>query len=269
VRLVIGCLIAILACEKTQPVPQTREQLARQMIEELFTGEPRLLVERLTRETTRDGLSSTGTLIVATTVAPADLFAVRDGTVALVGAYRRVAFTWSGNNDYVYVLTEHQRGDFVFMIGFDARDHLHHLTHSTPHRLPPTYGCSGGSSRVHDDGTVFIGPSFDVEPRVVIVGDLADPEHVYEGDIASMLLCEKIATIARVPADRAAIEAVAAGRLVVAHARDRAAIPPGADAIIVDDLLAKLPRDSGPNVMLGYHVSQPVLDRIVQRAKQK
>lgn len=261
--LVAIVMTGLLGCKSA---PADREQLARAMVEALETGDPEPMASRLTEATGRDGSTLTGTVLAANTVERADLVVAADVARALVGPFRRVGFVWTVS-DYVLVTCEHATGDFVYMLGFDAKDQLSHITYATPDRLPASYGhdCGHYTSSQLRDGSIFTGPTADARPRVLIIGTFGQQHDV---DLADALACRGIASLRHVPADRDRIAEISEAALVVAHASDRPAVPATADALILDELLPKLPRDSGPHVIANAHVAESVIDQVVKRVKR-
>lgn len=136
-----------------QPAPKqsSPEVRARALIGTLERGDVAPLAALITHATTWDGVTATGGKAGnSTTRAEIEMAgaAARD----LVGAFRRIAFVWT-ERDYVYVLTEHASGDFVYMVSFDDTGHLGHLTFAPPHDLPSSSSCSPGAMRLFDDGS--------------------------------------------------------------------------------------------------------------------
>ena len=256
----IVCVAVLVGCHRGE-TPPTAEQRARVAIEELERSNPDPLAELLTPETTWDGMTDADTMGVGVTTTRANIAAAGASAKALVGDFRRVAFVWT-EGDWIYVLSEHASGDFVYMVRFDANQRLAHLTFSTPDRLPSPSGCVAPFSRLLDDGTIFNGPTENATPAVAIVGTLGGrPKNPLPNDLASALACRGIASIL-VPDAMRPPEGV---KLVVAHRRDLARVPFGSDAILLDDTLPKLPRVSGRSVIASSHLAPAVVDQVVAR----
>jgi hypothetical protein len=266
---VLGLLVA---CHREAPAPtpvdenlEMPEARARALIEALVRGDSEPLAALITPESTWDGVTMTG--------AKAANFTTREDIVVagmtpreLVGDFQRIGFVWT-EADYVYVLTEHVAGDFIFMVRFDAKQRLGHLTFTPPDRLPRS-DCRAGAGRLLDDGSIFTGPTQETVPRVAIVGTLGGTGVSRLHDLAAGLSCHGIASIL-VPDSKPFGQPAPSVRLVVAHTRDRALIPPGIEQLLLDQFLPKPNRESGRKVINSSHVAQSVIDQVAARAGEK
>jgi hypothetical protein len=261
----IVCVAVSVGCHRGGTTPSASPaQRARAAIEALERSNPDPLAELLTSETTWDGMTESDTLAVGVTTTRANIVAAGAAAKALAGDFRRVAFVWT-EGDWIYVLSEHASGDFVYMVRFDANQRLAHLTFSTPDRLPSPSGCVAPFSRLLDDGTIFNGPTENATPTVAIVGTLGGhPKSPLPNDLASALACRGIASIL-VP-DAMRLEKPPEGvKLVVAQRRDLALVPSGSEMILLDDTRPNLPRDSGRSVIASSHLAPAVVDQVVAR----
>jgi hypothetical protein len=276
----LAVLGLVVACRSEAPAPkptgqgsehqvdenvETPEARARALIEALVRGDSEPLAALITPESTWDGATATGAK-AANFTTPEDIAAAGRAPRELVGDFQRIGFVWT-EGDYVFVLTEHAAGDFVFMVRFDAKQRLSHLTFTPPDELPRS-GCSAGASRLLDDGSIFVGPTQETVPSVAIVGTLGSTGVYRSHDLAAGLSCKGIASIL-VPASKPFEQPAPSVRLVVAHTRDGALIPPGIEQLLFDQFLPKPNRESGRKVIDSSHVAQSVIDQVAARASVK
>lgn len=274
---VLGLLVA---CSREAPAPkptgqgseghvdeniETPEARARALIESLVRGDSEPLAALITPETTWDGATITGGK-AANFTTPEDIAAAGIAPRAFVGDFQRIGFVWT-EGEYVYVLTEHAAGDFVFMVRFDAKRHLGHLTFTPPDQLPRS-GCRAGASRLLDDGSIFVGPTQETVPTVAIVGTLGGTGMSRLSDLAAGLSCHGIASIL-VPDAKPLGQQAPSVRLVVAHTGDRALMPPGIEQLLLEEVLPKPNRESGRKAIDSSHVAQSVIDQVAARAGTK
>ena len=264
-QLCLLCIALSVGCHRERtPSVTSPEQHARAAIEQLEEDNPDPLAELITPETTWDGESESGTLSVGVTTTRANIEAASAAAKALVGDFRRVAFVWS-EGDWIYVVSEHAAGDFVYMVRFDANQRLAHLTFSTPDRLPAPSGCQSPYGQLLEDGTIFNGPTKDATPTIAIVGTLGGrPNSPLPNDLASALACRGVASIL-VPAAVQLEKPPDGLRLVVAHRRDLALVPPGLDTLILDETQPKPTRDSGRSILAASHLAPAVVERVIAR----
>lgn len=264
-RWCITCVALLVGCHRNKTTPSASpEQRARDAIEALEKSDPKQLADLLTPQTTWDGVNESGTMAIGTTTTRDNVVAAGTAANALVGDFRRIAFVWTAG-DWIYVLSEHAGGDFVYMVRFDAKQRLAHLTFTTPDRLPSPTGCVSPHSRLLDDGTIFNGPTANAVPVVAIVGTLGGrPNGPLPNDLASALACRRIASILVPPTIR--LEKPPDGvRLVVAHRRDLALVQSFAiDTVLVDDMPPPA-RDSGPSIIAASHLAPSVVDQVAAR----